>query len=584
VMGMIDFNFLKSIQLKFLDGIIHEDNLFGALLFFQLNNIYILPNKMYIYRMRPNSIMNHDKKNTKSDIAQYVLDLYDGINCDIKEIKSYLKTYSCSMIAIKLIEFLNRTNVDCSQKLFINQMLHHIYSVNLYDESLLKDFKVIAKNRKIVYEHLIRNNQILLGAVDHIKNQLCYKLGNQIVKSTSMVSMFLLPYKLLLITINHKIEKKILKIMSKKDPKYKPSSLNSYADYLIALKVKNHLSYKLGEALIKASKTWYKGGIIKLPFSMYRIYRDYKRKRLENAYSFDEEYFLREHLRIFKYKPNFRNPQTFNEKIIHRILYDHNPLYTALADKIKSRIFIKMMLDSKNYNSDILFSKIDNLSSIILETNNCRYLPKIYAVYKNIDEIDFSILPNSFVLKTNHDWNGVVVVENKKIFLQDIERKQKALAKLKCHLEQNFYYVSRERHYKDIEPRIFAEEYIKDEAGLKDFRFHVFNHNVEFIQVANSTHTSNNLYYPNWEILPIVYHNKRDICEVKKPQQLKEALCIAKILSLNFDYIRVDMYLVDSKIYIGELTFTPNCGKAKIEPAEWDLKLGQMWRSDVFKL
>ncbi|EFS3143768.1 hypothetical protein HX403_001587 [Campylobacter coli] len=281
---MIDFNFLKSIQLKFLDGIIHEDNLFGALLFFQLNNIYILPNKMYIYRMRPNSIMNHDKKNTKSDIAQYVLDLYDGINCDIKEIKSYLKTYSCSMIAIKLIEFLENFIKDKEEKKMLKGIIEECYKISVnFKDCASKDPQEVRLRLNQIAFYLryptIRNNQILLGAVDHIKNQLCYKLGNQIVKSTSMVSMFLLPYKLLLITINHKIEKKILKIMSKKDPKYKPSSLNSYADYLIALKVKNHLSYKLGEALIKASKTWYKGGIIKLPFSMYRIYRDYKRKK-----------------------------------------------------------------------------------------------------------------------------------------------------------------------------------------------------------------------------------------------------------------------------------------------------------------
>ncbi|EAH8788936.1 glycosyltransferase family 2 protein [Campylobacter jejuni] len=278
--GMINFAFLKSIQLKFLDGIIYEDNLFGVLLFFQLNNIFILPNKMYIYRIRPNSIMNHDKKITKSNIAQYMFDLHGGINCDAKEMKLYLRAYSLCMIAIELIKFSKRINIDDAQKSLINQMLHHIYSVNLYDEPLLKDFKVIAKNRIIIYEHLARNNLILLGAVDHIKNQLCYKLGNQIVKSSSLASMFLLPYKLLLITINHKIEKKILKIMSKKDPKYKLPSLNSYTDHMTALEVKNHLSYKLGEALIKASKTWYKGGYIKFIFEARKIKKKSKNKEM----------------------------------------------------------------------------------------------------------------------------------------------------------------------------------------------------------------------------------------------------------------------------------------------------------------
>ncbi|MBZ7959011.1 hypothetical protein H2255_07265, partial [Campylobacter sp. RM9760] len=38
------------------------------------------------------------------------------------------------------------------------------------------------------------------------------------------------------------------------------------ADYNEALKFKEHLSYKLGEALLKAFKTWYKGGLFRLPF------------------------------------------------------------------------------------------------------------------------------------------------------------------------------------------------------------------------------------------------------------------------------------------------------------------------------
>ncbi|WP_247598807.1 hypothetical protein [Helicobacter bilis] len=44
--------------------------------------------------------------------------------------------------------------------------------------------------------------------------------------------------------------------------------------------------------------------------------------------------------KIFGYTPDFKNPQTFNEKIIHRILFDRNPIYTALADKLKARIIL----------------------------------------------------------------------------------------------------------------------------------------------------------------------------------------------------------------------------------------------------
>ena len=54
----------------------------------------------------------------------------------------------------------------------------------------------------------------------------------------------------------------------------------------------------------------------------------------------DEKFFYLRHKAIFGYKADFKNPQTFNEKIIHRILYDRNPIYTYLADKLKARIYI----------------------------------------------------------------------------------------------------------------------------------------------------------------------------------------------------------------------------------------------------
>ena len=70
-------------------------------------------------------------------------------------------------------------------------------------------------------------------------------------------------------------------------------------------------------------------------------YRKYKDAKLS-----DEEFFKQQHKRIFGYTPDFKNPQTFNEKMIHRILYDRNPIYTALADKLKARIYIAFNLQN----------------------------------------------------------------------------------------------------------------------------------------------------------------------------------------------------------------------------------------------
>ena len=65
----------------------------------------------------------------------------------------------------------------------------------------------------------------------------------------------------------------------------------------------------------------------------------------------DERYFYQRHKDIFGYKANFKKPQTFNEKIIHRILYDRNPIYTYLADKLKARIYIAHKLQGFTQNN-----------------------------------------------------------------------------------------------------------------------------------------------------------------------------------------------------------------------------------------
>ena len=256
----------------------------------------------------------------------------------------------------------------------------------------------------------------------------------------------------------------------------------------------------------------------------------------------DEMYFTRRHKNIFGYTPDFKNPQTFNEKIVHRILYDRNPLYTALADKLKARIYFAPKLqnlalgggefsplkdtdslttksssqessqnskqtsasrDTKATNpaqegfqttqattdlsaqdgvrdttqieqrfqalaqdptfldssvsSSPLFAPIDSLTQLLFETNICPFLPKLYGIYRSVEDIDFDTLPQSFVLKTNHDCGGVVIVPDKEAFLRDSKKFSEAMEKLTKHLNTNFYTLYREYHYKDIEPRIFAE-------------------------------------------------------------------------------------------------------------------------------
>ncbi|EAL0897544.1 sugar transferase, partial [Campylobacter coli] len=109
-------------------------------------------------------------------------------------------------------------------------------------------------------------------AKSRIQNQLSYKLGQaMIVNSKSLLGYIRMPFVLSYIKDKHKQEQKIYQEKIKKDPSLKLPPLENYPDYKEALKEKECLTYKLGEALIKANKTWYKGGYVKLLFKIRKL-------------------------------------------------------------------------------------------------------------------------------------------------------------------------------------------------------------------------------------------------------------------------------------------------------------------------
>ncbi len=137
-------------------------------------------------------------------------------------------------------------------------------------------------------DELIQNTNNLLSfqtkygtAKTRIQNQLSYKLGQaMILNSKSILGYLIMPMALLSIIISHKQEQKIYQEKIKKDPSLKLPPLESYPDYKEALKLKNHLSYKLGEALIQANKTWYKGGYVKILFEIRKLKREFRNRKI----------------------------------------------------------------------------------------------------------------------------------------------------------------------------------------------------------------------------------------------------------------------------------------------------------------
>ncbi len=130
------------------------------------------------------------------------------------------------------------------------------------EQKLIIDKILQEKNNKVVFENTISDSEL---AKFRIQNQLSYKLGQaMIVNSKSFLGYIRMPFVLSYIKDKHKREQKIYQEKIKKDPSLKLPLLESYPDYKEALKEKECLTYKLGEALIKASNNWYGGGVYQI--------------------------------------------------------------------------------------------------------------------------------------------------------------------------------------------------------------------------------------------------------------------------------------------------------------------------------
>ena len=120
--GMIDFTFLKSIHLKFLDYIYAEDHHFGVLLLTQANSIYALLQKPYIYRIRPDSSSDY-KTSKKSNVMPYLQDIYMAFNKNFVLTRAYFKASSWTRIALEIIQFTqnyaNKERAILAQKAFL---------------------------------------------------------------------------------------------------------------------------------------------------------------------------------------------------------------------------------------------------------------------------------------------------------------------------------------------------------------------------------------------------------------------------------------------------------------------------------
>lgn len=232
--------------------------------------------------------------------------------------------------------------------------------------------------------------------------------------------------------------------------------------------------------------------------------------------------------------PNLNEPKTWGEKLLWLNHHWQPEVKSICADKYGVREYIEQK----------------GLENILIQ---------LLGVWDDASDIDFDTLPDKFVLKCNHGCAMNILVTDKAKL-----DKQEAVNQLNEWLKVDLGKASGEYHYSKIRPRVIAEAFlpVEKETDVVDFKIHCFNGQPKFIGVCYDrdpiTHASKGLIYsPQWERM-LILQGDDPACSYPKPERLEDMLEMAKKLSADFPYVRVDLYAIQDQVFFGELTFSPD--------------------------
>ncbi len=253
-------------------------------------------------------------------------------------------------------------------------------------------------------------------------------------------------------------------------------------------------------------------------------------------------------------KLDLKNPKRFTEKLQWYKINYRNPVMHQCVDKYLVRDYVK-----RKGLGEILVPLIGKCDSI--------------------EQVDWNILPDQFVIKTTHGGGGLnVVVCNDKKKLDEKEVREK----LHCDstpVKENT--MGREWAYYGLQPGIVVEKLLINRenpaAGINDYKIFCYNGDAKYIIVDVDRYIGHkrNFYDKDWNNLHVTSDCPASDQEIERPDNLAEMLSVAERLSEGFLFVRVDLYDVDGKIYFGELTFYPWSGYVQYTPDEADYRFGE---------
>jgi len=269
--------------------------------------------------------------------------------------------------------------------------------------------------------------------------------------------------------------------------------------------------------------------------------------RLLNCLKFipDKPYLKLEYRFLTGKKLNPDNLVTYNEKLQYLKLYDRKTVYTQMVDKLGMRDFVR--------------EKIGDGCTVPL-----------VGVWEKPSDIDFDKLPDSFVLKCNHDSKGLIICRDKK----DLDRKQ-AVRTLSKSMKRNMFWAAREWPYKNVKPRVFAEELLGD---ITEYQVLCFNGKPRLMYLMSEDkegHLTEDFFDTDFKPVDLSLGYGKTSEKIERPACLEKMLEIASVLSKDCPHLRVDFLYSGNHLYVGELTFFNDAGFAPVKPESMNRTMGE---------
>lgn len=268
-----------------------------------------------------------------------------------------------------------------------------------------------------------------------------------------------------------------------------------------------------------------------------------------------------------------RNPKTFRDKVRYKMLRDHRALVVTFADKAAARDYVT-------------------------ETVGARYLPQVYAIVDDPEALRALTLPRAYVVKPTHGSGAAIVVSDHAapderlptepgswVYRQvrpDAAPREEVVRIAGGWLAQLYGQgPNREWVYGRMPRRVIVEEMLAGPDGAipADYKFFVFHGRCAYVQVdaGRFGHRTQDFFRRDWSHLPLSGGPPWADPAPAAPAHLGRMIDLAERLGADTDFVRVDLYDVDGRIVVGELTSFPAGGDTPFDPESFNEEFGQRW-------